>query len=81
MYQASCTHPERQDPRALGDLDAARATCQACTLIGIFRPDSDWPRRRPRRKDASEMACKPSSVPIAVIGDGHPSTATVTRHL
>ena len=41
MYQASCTHPERQDPRALGDLDAARAICQACTLIGIFRPDSD----------------------------------------
>ena len=41
MYEASCTHPERPDPRALGDLDSARAICQACTLIGIFRPDSD----------------------------------------
>jgi hypothetical protein len=41
VYEASCTHPEREDPRSLGDLDSARAMCRACTLIGIFRPDSD----------------------------------------
>jgi hypothetical protein len=41
IYEASCTHPERRGSAALGDLDAARPICQACTLNGIFRADSD----------------------------------------
>lgn len=31
--------------------------------------------------EASKTTCKPSSVPQSNRGDGHPSTATVTRHL
>ena len=41
-------------------------------------------RRRPAcrvRRDASETACKPSSVPRSKRGDGHPSRVPVTRHL
>ncbi len=41
VYEAACTFPGRTEPASLGDLEEARTLCEACTYIGIFRPDSD----------------------------------------
>ena len=41
MYDVECLHPTYDSPLALGSLEAARATCTACTLPGVFRPDED----------------------------------------
>jgi hypothetical protein len=38
-YEVMCLHPGLDAPIALGDVEAARPSCGACTLTGIFRPD------------------------------------------
>jgi hypothetical protein len=41
MYDVACTYPDRTNALSLGDVEAARPICEACTYQGIFRPDSD----------------------------------------
>ena len=41
MYEADCMHPDLSTATSLGDLVAAQPVCAACTLPGVFRPDSD----------------------------------------
>lgn len=41
IYEAECLYPERIVPIPLGDLEAARPICAACTAAHIFRPDED----------------------------------------
>jgi hypothetical protein len=38
-YEVMCLYGGLQTPMALGDVDAARPFCEACTATGIFRPD------------------------------------------
>ena len=40
-YQVDCLYDGRETVRPLGDLGSARAFCDACTNMGIFRPDED----------------------------------------
>ena len=40
-YEVMCLYGDRDDPMALGDVDAARSVCDSCTASGIFRPDED----------------------------------------
>jgi hypothetical protein len=37
----ACTFPDRKRAVPLGDIEAARPVCSACTYQGIFRADSD----------------------------------------
>ena len=39
-YEVMCLYGT-DEPLALGDIDEARAVCEACTASGIFRPDED----------------------------------------
>ena len=41
MYEVACTFPDRRRAVPLGDVEAARPSCESCTYQGIFRPDSD----------------------------------------
>jgi hypothetical protein len=41
VHEFACTFPDRSKSVGLGDLEAARPICEACTYQGIFRPDSD----------------------------------------
>ena len=41
MYDVACTFPDRRRAISLGDVEAARPVCDACTYQGIFRPDAD----------------------------------------
>lgn len=41
IYQADCMYPDLSSAAPLGDLSAAAPVCAACTLPGVFRPDSD----------------------------------------
>ena len=41
MYDVACTFPDRRKAVPLGDVEAARPICAACTYQGIFRADSD----------------------------------------
>jgi hypothetical protein len=41
IYEVACTFPDRRVAIPLGDIEAARPVCEACTYQGIFRPDSD----------------------------------------
>lgn len=41
VYEVMCLYVDREAPLSLGDLASARATCEACTATGIFRPDED----------------------------------------
>ena len=41
IYQADCMYPDLTAATPLGDLAAALPVCAACTLPGVFRPDSD----------------------------------------
>jgi hypothetical protein len=38
-YVLVCLYGDSDSPLALGDVDAARPVCEACTATGIFRPD------------------------------------------
>jgi hypothetical protein len=38
-YEVMCLYVDRDAPLALGDIAAARPTCEACSATGIFRPD------------------------------------------
>jgi hypothetical protein len=40
-YEVMCLYGGLDEPMALGDIDAARTICDACTASGIFRPDED----------------------------------------
>jgi hypothetical protein len=40
-YEVSCLYPDRQSVLPLGDINSARAICDACAATGIFRPDED----------------------------------------
>ena len=40
-YEVMCLYADRDAPMALGDVEAARPICGACTASGIFRPDED----------------------------------------
>ena len=40
-YQVACTFPDRKRAVPLGDIEAARPVCGACTYQGIFRADAD----------------------------------------
>jgi hypothetical protein len=40
-YEVMCLYGGGDMPMPLGDVAAARATCEACTASGIFRPDED----------------------------------------
>jgi len=40
-YAAECLYDGPDHPEALGDLDAARRACEACTRIGLWRADED----------------------------------------
>ncbi len=40
-YEVMCLYGDREAPMALGDVEAARPICDACTASGIFRPDED----------------------------------------
>jgi hypothetical protein len=40
-YRVECLYAGFDAPEPLGDLFAARATCEACTRPGIFRADED----------------------------------------
>lgn len=39
--EVACTFPDRKRAVPLGDIEAARPVCGACTYQGIFRADSD----------------------------------------
>ena len=41
QYEVMCLYGDTDEPMALGDIDAARPTCEACRASGIFRPDED----------------------------------------
>jgi hypothetical protein len=41
VYDVACLYPSRESSIPLGDLDSARAICDACAATGIFRPDED----------------------------------------
>ncbi len=41
LYDVACLYPSRESSIPLGDLDSARAICDACAATGIFRPDED----------------------------------------
>lgn len=41
VYEVACTFPDRKRAVPLGDVEAARPICGACTYQGIFRADSD----------------------------------------
>jgi hypothetical protein len=41
VYDVACLYPDREQALPLGDLDSARAICDACAATGIFRPDED----------------------------------------
>jgi len=41
IYEVICLYVDRDEPVALGDVDAARSACEACRARGIFRPDED----------------------------------------
>jgi hypothetical protein len=41
LYDVACLYPSRESSIPLGDLDSARAICDACSATGIFRPDED----------------------------------------
>jgi hypothetical protein len=38
-YEDMCLDRGLDEAIALGDVDGARPTCEACTATGIFRPD------------------------------------------
>ena len=40
-YAVACLYPDRKQSLPLGDLDFARAICNACAATGVFRPDED----------------------------------------
>lgn len=40
-YEVACMFPDRLRAVPLGDIERARAICEACTAKGIFRADSD----------------------------------------
>ncbi len=39
-YEVVCLY-DATEPAALGDIQTARSICDACTALGIFRPDED----------------------------------------
>ena len=41
VYDVACLYPSGESSIPLGDLDSARAICDACAATGIFRPDED----------------------------------------
>ena len=41
LYDVACLYPDRSASIPLGDLEAARPICDACTADHIFRPDED----------------------------------------
>lgn len=41
VYGVMCLFASGDEPVALGDIEAARPICDACTAPGIFRPDED----------------------------------------
>jgi hypothetical protein len=41
VYDVACLYPSRESSIPLGDLDSARAICDACAATGIFRPEED----------------------------------------
>jgi hypothetical protein len=41
VYDVACLYPSRESAIPLGDLDSARAICDACAATGIFRPVED----------------------------------------
>jgi hypothetical protein len=41
VYDVACLYPSRESSIPLGDLESARAICDACAATGIFRPDED----------------------------------------
>ncbi|CAN5713970.1 hypothetical protein BH23CHL7_BH23CHL7_22000 [soil metagenome] len=41
MYDVECLHPTYDAAVPLGRLEAARDTCAACILPGVFRADED----------------------------------------
>jgi hypothetical protein len=40
-YQAECLYEGIEHASPLGDLDAARRACEACTRVGLWRADED----------------------------------------
>jgi hypothetical protein len=40
-YAVTCLYPDLKQSLPLGDLDSARAICNACVATGVFRPDED----------------------------------------
>jgi hypothetical protein len=40
-YSAECLYEGVDRASTLGDLDAARRTCEACTNVGLWRADED----------------------------------------
>lgn len=38
-YEVMCLYGGLDEAMALGDVEGARSTCEACTATGIFRPD------------------------------------------
>ena len=41
VYDVTCLYPDLRQSLPLGDLDSARAICNACVATGVFRPDED----------------------------------------
>ena len=41
VYDVACLYPDRAAPIPLGDLESARAICDDCQALRIFRPDED----------------------------------------
>ena len=41
VYSVSCLYPDLRQSLPLGDLESARAICNACVATGVFRPDED----------------------------------------
>lgn len=41
LYEVACMFPDRKVAIPLGDIEASRPICDACTYQGIFRADSD----------------------------------------
>jgi hypothetical protein len=40
-FEVMCLYYDRDEPLALGDIDAAQAVCEGCAASGIFRADED----------------------------------------
>jgi hypothetical protein len=40
-YVVSCLYPNLRQALPLGDLNSAKAICNACVATGVFRPDED----------------------------------------